>query len=305
MIICPACGSSVEGDLLQGCSSCGARAVGPPLARPEHELPSYGRASIAFASGVIMSVGFLFATTAALVENNSLSLRFWTLRFWTVVAAGETAAWRLKWMALPVAIAVLWSGARIIRSIKTDPNKFIGLRAARIGFTNAAVVTTLFATLIGITVPARLRQRRYGIEAKLYARGRTLSRALLEYRELHGTVPPQEELVKELRTLPDPDGSIAEALRDLDPSGYQPGAVLASATKAKPTALRGGAIRNASVNTTAGSAGDHGIAFTNYDWRLPGEDKILNTDDDLIIRDGLVMTITDFQTYFATRSSAP
>ena len=305
MIICPACGSSVEGDLRQGCSSCGARAVGPPLARPEHELPSYGRASIAFASGVIMSVGFLFATTAALVENNGLSLRFWTLRFWTVVAAGETAAWRLKWMALPVAIAVLWSGARIIRSIKTDPNKFIGLRAARIGFTNAAVVTTLFATLIGITVPARLRQRRYGIEAKLYARGRTLSRALLEYRELHGTVPPQEELVKELRTLPDPDGSIAEALRDLDPSGYQPGAVLASATKAKPTALRGGAIRNASVNTTAGSAGDHGIAFTNYDWRLPGEDKILNTDDDLIIRDGLVMTVADFQTYFATRSSAP
>ena len=305
MIICPACGSSVEGDLRQGCSSCGARAVGPPLARPEHELPSYGRASIAFASGVMMSVGFLFSTTAALVENNGLSLRFWTLRFWTVVAAGETAAWRLKWMALPVAIAVLWSGARIIRSIKTDPNKFIGLRAARIGFTNAAVVTTLFATLIGITVPARLRQRRYGIEAKLYARGRTLSRALLEYRELHGTVPPQEELVKELRTLPDPDGSIAEALRDLDPSGYQPGAVLASATKAKPTALRGGAIRNASVNTTAGSAGDHGIAFTNYDWRLPGEDKILNTDDDLIIRDGLVMTVADFQTYFATRSSAP
>src|SRR2546430_2688250 len=130
-------------------------------------------------------------------------------------------------MALPVAIAVLWSGGRIIRSIKTDPNKFIGLRAARIGFTNATVVTILFATLIGVTVPARLRQRRYGIEAKLYVRGRTLSRALfarysnsarlsvrprrygieaklyvrgrtlsralLEYRALHGTVPPQEE----------------------------------------------------------------------------------------------------------------
>ena len=303
MIICPACGSTVEGDLRQGCSSCGARAIGPPLARPEHELPSYGLASIAFASGVVMSLGFLISTIAALVENNGLSFRFWTIRFWTVVAAGETAAWRLKWVALPVAIAVLWSGTRIIRSIKTDPNKFIGLRAARIGFTNATVVTILFATLIGVTVPARLRQRRYGIEAKLYVRGRTLSRALLEYRALHGTVPPQEELVKELRTLPDQDGSIAEALRDLDPSGYQPGAVLAS--KAKPTALRGGALRNASVNTSAGLTGDHGIAFTNYDWRLPGEDKILNTDDDLIIRDGLVMTVADFQVYFSTRSSAP
>ena len=303
MIICPACGSTVEGDLRQGCSSCGARAIGPPLARPEHELPSYGRASIAFASGVVMSLGFLISTIAALVENDGLSLRFWNVRFWTVIAAGETAAWRLKWMVLPVAIAVLWSGTGIIRSIKTDPNKFIGLRAARIGFANATVVTILFATLIGITVPARLRQRRYGIEAKLYARGRTLSRALLEYRELYGTVPPQEELVKELYTLPDPDRSIAEALRDLDPSGYQPGAVLAS--KAKPTALRGGALRNASVNTTAGLTGDHGIAFTNYDWRLPGEDKILNTDDDLIIRDGLVMTYTDFQAYFATRSGTP
>ena len=302
MIICPACGSSVEGDLRQGCLSCGARAIGPPLARPEHELPSYGRASIAFASGVVMSLGFLISTIAALVENNGLSLRFWNVRLWTVLAAGETVAWRLKWMALPVAIAVLWSGARIIRRIKTDPNKFIGLRAARIGFANATVVAILFATLIGITVPARLRQRRYGIEAKLYARGRTLGRALLEYRELHGTVPPQEELVKELRTLPDADGSIAEALRDLDPSGYQPGAFLAS--KAKPTALRGGALRNASVNTSAGLTGDHGIAFTNYDWRLPGEDRILNTDDDLIIHDGLVMTIAEFQAYFATRSSA-
>jgi hypothetical protein len=252
-----------------------------------------------------MSLGFLISTIAALVENNGLSLRFWAVRFWTVIAAGETAAWRLKWIALPVAIAVLWSGARIIRSIKTDPNKFIGLRAARIGYTNATVVTILFATLIGITVPARLRQRRYGIEAKLYARGRTLSRALLEYRELHGTVPSQEEIVKELRTLPDPDGSIAEALRDLDASGYQAGSVVASAsTKAKPTALRGGALRNATVNTTAGTAADHGIAFTNYDWRLPGEDKILNTDDDLIIRDGLVMTVADFQAYFSTRSSA-
>jgi hypothetical protein len=298
LIICPACGSTIEGDLRRGCSSCGARAIGPPLARPEHELPSYGRASIAFASGVVMSLGFLVSTIAALVENNGLSLRFWNIRFWTVIAAGETAAWRLKWMALPVAIAVLWSCARIIRSIKTDPKKFIGLRAARIGFTNATVVAILFATLIGITVPARLRQRRYGIDAKLYARGRTLGRALLEYRALHGTVPPQEELAKELRTLPDPDGLIAEALRDLDPSGYQASAVLAS--QAKPTALRGGALRNASVNTTAGLTGDHGIAFTNYDLRLPGEDKILNTDDDLIIRDGLVMTITDCQAYFAT-----
>src|SRR2546425_6331231 len=99
--VCPSCGAEFEGDLCLGCPSCGARAVGPPLARPEHELPSYGRASIAFASGVLMSIAFLGSTVAALIENKALSLRFWTIRFWAVVAAAETAAWRLKWIAFP------------------------------------------------------------------------------------------------------------------------------------------------------------------------------------------------------------
>ena len=48
MIICPSCGSGVRADLCLGCPSCGARAVGPPLARAEHELPSFGRAALAF-----------------------------------------------------------------------------------------------------------------------------------------------------------------------------------------------------------------------------------------------------------------
>src|SRR5260370_38205115 len=108
-----------------------------------------------------MSLGFLVSTIAALIENTGLSLRFWTVRFWTVVAAGETAAWRLKWLALPVAVVVLWSGRRLVRSIKQNPGKLIGLRVARNGFANAAVVTVLFATLIGITVPSRIRARRY------------------------------------------------------------------------------------------------------------------------------------------------
>jgi len=80
LIICPACGSCVQADLCLGCPSCGARAVGPPLARAEHGLPSFGRAGIAFAGGLVM-VGFvLFAAgiagVAAVATASSTSATF-------------------------------------------------------------------------------------------------------------------------------------------------------------------------------------------------------------------------------------
>src|SRR5438128_10047595 len=111
--ICPSCGAEFEGDLCLGCPSCGARAVGPPLAKAEHELASYGRAVIAFGSGAVMAVGVLIAIVAALVENKGA----W-LRLSNILTAGEVVAWRLKWVAFPVAISVLWIVARLIRSIK-------------------------------------------------------------------------------------------------------------------------------------------------------------------------------------------
>lgn len=300
MINCPSCGSNFEGDLCLGCPACGARSVGPPLAKAEHELPSYGRAVIVSATGVAMCGAFLASVIAVLIEFGAFPPRFGS-----IINAGEMAAWRLKWMALPVALIVLWSGARIIRSIKQDPSRFIGLRAARLGFVASALVTLMIATLIGVTVPVRLERRQWGIEAATYARAYTLSRAQLTYRELHGFIPGPDELVAELKTLPDPDGSIADALLNLDVSGYQPGTIVASAsTKGKPLAMRGNAIRSASTNSVP--ATDHGgVSFTNYDLRLPGEDKVLNTPDDLIVHDGLVMTVPEYEDFISSRTRVP
>lgn len=286
MIICPSCGSKVDRDLCFGCPSCGARAVGPPLAKAEHELASYGRAVIAFGSGAVMAAGMLVTIVGALVENKGV----W-LRQSNILTAGEVAAWRLKWVAFPVAIAVLWSVARLIRSIKKEPVRFIGLRAARVGFVAAIVSTAMIAGLIGITVPERLRRRQWSNEAGINARAYTLARAQLEYRDSKGTLPSQDDLVKELSTLPDPDGSIAEALRNLDVSGYEAGTILAAtSTKSKSLVPRGSAIRKAAA---ADPATDRGLSFTSYKWRLPGEDKILNTDDDIILQDGLIMKASD------------
>ena len=67
--------------------------------------------------------------------------------------------------------------------------------------------------------------------------------------------------------------------------------------------LRGEVIRKASMSIPVADHG--GISFTNYELRLPGEDKILNNDDDLMVCDGLVMTLTEYQSFVKTRSRRP
>jgi hypothetical protein len=297
LINCPSCGSNFEGDLRIGCPFCGAQSVGPPLAKAEHELASYGRAVMVSAGGLTMCAVFLTYVIMALIEFKGFPPR-WS----SIVNAGEVASWRLKWVTLPLAIVVLWGGARIIRSIKASPEKFIGLRTARVGFAASALVTVLIATLIGITVPVRLERREWANEAAAYARSYTLARAQLEYRDRNGMLPSQDELVRELSTLPDPDGSIAEALRNLDVSGYElRSTVLAAAsTKGKALVQRGSAIRNAAPSTDP--ATDRGVSFTSYKWRLPGEDKILNTDDDVILQDGLITKVSEPSSSSSTKT---
>jgi hypothetical protein len=260
------------------------------LAKAEHELRSYGRALGAAASGALMFAAFVGSVIVALVQYK---LRFWTILFRlpAIVSAGELAAWRLKWLVIPAAIVALWSGRLLIRSIKNSSTRFGGLRLARAGFVVSVAVTLLIATLIGITIPKRLRERQDAIEAGMRARGYALHLALLEYRELHGTLPTADDFSRELRTLPDPDGSIADALRYVDASGYQSTSVLASAAKRKPLSLRGGALRNAPANSANAEA--PGVSFTIYELRLPSEHKLLGTDDDFVMRDGLIMKASD------------
>jgi hypothetical protein len=87
--------------------------------------------------------------------------------------------------------------------------------------------------------------------------------------------------------LADTDGSIAIALSNIDPSTYKPSANLADASTAKPRRLRGAALRRASTNNSTDDAVNERISFTNYEVRLPGPDKIANTDDDWLMRDGI------------------
>jgi hypothetical protein len=262
-----------------GCTACGAQSVGEPLAQPEYLLPFYGRALFVTAIGAVLLLVFKGSTIAALLERTHLSFDFWS-----IMAAAETAAWRLKWVALPVAPLALWSGLRVCASLRREPARFIGLDFAHTGLAASALVVLMFATCIGITIPERLRKRQIGIEAGQEALGDTFNRAVLEYRLRYKTLPSDLYELKD--KLPDPDGSIAAMLADVDPSGYRTWTLQASLPPKKSRSLRGAALRTISASTDD-SPGE-GVSFTDYEMRLPGEDKILNTDDDWIVRNGVV-----------------
>lgn len=286
MTICPCCGFKFHGALTRGCQQCGARAVGEPLPRPEHELPSYGRSLALAVSGSLIALVFVVQTIIAFFQLGSDSYGFWT---W--VAAGETAAWRLKWISIPVLFVTLWFGAKLYRSILQNPKKFCGLQYARHGLLASSTVAMLIALLIGVTVPARLEHRRQAKEAAFRAPGLRIEAALAEYKIKYQTYPADTKDL--LERIPDPDGTLAAALANVDPTAYRPSADVAAVAAEKSPRLRGAVIRKASLSSATDDMPPAGLSFTNYVLRLPGEDQITGTDDDWVVRDGMVMKLSE------------
>jgi hypothetical protein len=299
LTICPCCGFKFKGDLRQGCVACGACAVGEPLARPERELPAYGRALFVGAVGALLLIAFLAATVSAL-----LTLPTFSLSTGSIVAAAESAAWRLKWIVLPVTLIALWTGARICASIRREPARFMGARLAYGGLTTSALVAVLIVTAIGVTIPERLRLRQRGIEAAYRAQLYTIARAQLEYRIRYGTLPASLEDLRDKERMPDPDGSIAAALTGVASNSYKSWSVQARLPEAKSRKQRGTALRRVSLTTGADDMPDEGVTFTNYELRLAGEDKIMGTDDDWMVRDGMIIRPTDAALQASTASAS-
>lgn len=310
MTICPCCGfksaNSESGVWNVACPSCGAHSVGEALPRPEHELPAYGRSLLLAVTGAFAVIVFLSQTIIALVQDSARSVTsplalssMIPIDFWSWVGAAETAAWRLKWAAIPLAILVLFGSRRIYRSIRQTPASYCGLRYARNGYFASAAVPLLILILIGITVPARLRHRQWGIEAGDNAYIYRIDRGLEEYRAAFGSLPGDlKELLpadpNDPKRVPDADGSLAEALKSLDTSGYLPTANLAAVPNKKPQQLRGLVIRNASFSTADDTPSER-LSLTNYELPLPGPDKVTGTDDDLVVRDGIISKASELQ----------
>ena len=293
----------------EGCLSCGARSVGEPLPRPEHELPSYARSLVLAVTGSLMALVFVMATIIAMAERatrgaktNLAAFSMLPSDFWSWMAAAETASWRLKWAMIPLSLFVVFAGRKIYRSVRQSPARFCGVRYARNGYVASLAVPLLMLILIGITVPTRLRHRAWGIEAATNIPGYTMSRAISEYSAKFEKVPNE---LADLKRLPDPDGSIAAALNSLDPltypNAYRPYAEVAA--KQNPNRLRGAVIRNASLSTTADESVTEGLSFTGYELRLPGPDKLMDTEDDLLVRDGVIYKVSDLPRHAVSATS--
>ncbi|HEX8180258.1 MAG TPA: hypothetical protein VF525_12000 [Pyrinomonadaceae bacterium] len=272
------------------CSACGARAVGPPLARPEQELPAYGRALAVGAVGGLLAVSFLVGTLVALIERHPFSLAFWN-----VVASAETAAWRLKLLALPLSLLALWPSLRVVLTLRREPVRFAGLRLARAGFALSALVALASALLIGVTVPERLRHRALAAQAAQNAVTYEISSALLKYQIRYHSYPTS---AAELRAkLPDTDGSIAKAAALMETGTYDPQSDIASlpaaGAKARTRRVAALRVRNASLRASVDDTSEpDGLSFTSYKLVLPGPDKKLGTADDITLRDGVVVPTT-------------
>lgn len=280
MTVCPCCGAKFEGELSDGCGACGARAVGPPLARPEFVLPSYGHALAISAAGALLLLALIATTVAALLRGETFSLGAGAL-----IRAAETAAWELKWSALPAAFALTLICQRLYSRMRRERTRFVGHKFARAGFALTVVVAVSLSTLIGVTVPERLRMRELARRAAENALLYETDLALMRYRQRFGTYPATFE---DLRRLEDKDGSISRLLARIETGEYKPETDIASLSSTRARSRGRRRVSELRGSASAPDLPDAGITLTNYEVVLPGRDGLLGTDDDLRIRDGVI-----------------
>jgi hypothetical protein len=279
---CPCCGEKFEGELSDGCTACGARAVGPPLARPERELPGYGHSFAVCAAGALLFAAFVATLVAALFEREA-----YAPGTEDIVRAAETAAWRLKWTALPAGLLLSFACSKLYARMRREPARFVGHRHARAGLAATLFVAVALSTLVGVTIPERLRRRELARRAADNALLYETDIALDRYRRRFGTYPAT---LSDLRRLDDRDGSIARLLGVIETGDYRPETDIASLStgRARSRSKRRATVIRARASGSDDLPGDT-IVLTNYELALPGSDRMLGTEDDLHIRDGLIL----------------
>ncbi|MCA1614374.1 MAG: hypothetical protein LC800_09615 [Acidobacteria bacterium] len=211
---------------------------------------------------------------------------------WDVLNAAETAAWRLKWLALPLSLLAAYFAERVVRRVRREPLRHAGARLAHAGLALSALVAFASFALIGVTVPERLRLSREAALAAHNVEAYESVRVLLEYQQQYGSIPANSD---DLLKLPDPDGSVARAAAMIKAGRYEPDAALASlppATGAPGRRDMGVSVRPAALRRGEETPAER-IVFTNYTLRLPGKDKRLGTGDDLFVRDGMIVRPAD------------
>jgi hypothetical protein len=277
-MICPCCGESREISSSE-CASCGAKQVGPPLAKPDVLLPKLGPSFAALACGAVVIIAFLLYW--ALYNDVRVGRMFlvWTLgdgyeltkklleadaklpyyRIFTFDAYLRAITFSI--VAVPLSLGGIWLARRALRLIKFDSASFGGVKIARASYCLSIGLLVVFSAVSVSSIPRWFANRR----AKRIAATRALmyelhSRGLQRYYKEYGKYPGEldnEHLSRvnaEEAPLADYWGHNFE---------YRPVAVIAS----------------------KGS----GINLSDYKLISPGPDGALGTEDDITMINGVIV----------------
>src|SRR5205085_6540064 len=128
--------------------ACRPPAVGPPLPPPPRELSALGHALPISAAGFSLALRTAFAFPSALWQREGFDLSPASL-----LRAAETAAWGLKWSALPASFVLAYACARLRARMRRAPARFAGQRTARAGLAATLAVAFVLSSLGCVTVP--------------------------------------------------------------------------------------------------------------------------------------------------------
>jgi hypothetical protein len=273
---CPCCGESREISSSE-CSSCGAKQVGPPLARPDVLMPKLGQSFAALACGVMVIIAFLMYWALDQDVKVGRVLLVWTLGdgyeltkklleadahlpYYRIFAFD---AYRLANVfsiaAIPLSLAGIWLARRALRLIKSDSASFGGVRVARASYCLSIGLLVVFSAVSVSSIPRMIATSR----AKRIAATRALmyelhARGLQRYYKEYGAYPGELTDLSRVSANGSPQSDYWEQNFE-----YKPVGVIAS----------------------KGSA----ISLSDYKLVSAGPDGRFGTDDDITMIDGVIV----------------
>jgi hypothetical protein len=275
-MICPCCGKSREISSSE-CASCGAKQVGPPLAKPDVLMPKLGPAFAALACGAVVIITFLatwglihdakvgrvllvwalgdgYELTKALLEADA-NLPYY--RIFTFDAYRLAGTFSIA--AIPLSLAGIWLARRALRLIKSDSASFGGTRVARASYGLSIAMLIVFSAVSLSSIPRAIETGR----AKRAAATRALmyelhAQGLQRYYKEYGAYPGELNDLSRVNASGAPQSDYWK--RNFE---YKPVGVIAS----------------------KGSA----ISLSDYKLVSAGPDGRFGTKDDITMIDGVIV----------------
>ena len=289
-MVCPCCGHQrAVGS--ETCAACGARRVGEPLVAPEVVLPSLGAAFAALGFALAVILAFAVAWLLGNDMKVARTLLVWALgeqteftrsllqadpnlRYYRVISYDAYQVIISFWFGLvPLSMIGVWLARRARRLVRRDPARFGGRRLVRVSSGLSACLFVAFSAGALSYIPTAIEHGRAKHIAETQAKMWQLDYALRKYFRENGTYSLD---------LSDLQSISAEPLPLVDYWGNKIGYTAASLVASKDSAQ----------------------GFSNYQLVSPGPDGIPGTADDIIMRDGLIITAPT-QTDLPTSLLAP